>query len=36
VKLNANDVITSYVRKSDIEPTSIILVSKSATKYLIS
>jgi fructokinase len=30
-KLNANDVITSYVRKSDIEPTSIILVSKSTS-----
>lgn len=30
-KLNANDVITSYVRKSDMEPTSIILVSKSTS-----
>jgi fructokinase len=30
-KLNANDVITSYVRKSENEPTSIILVSKSTS-----
>lgn len=30
-KLNKNDVITSYVRKSDKEPTSIILVSKSTS-----
>jgi fructokinase len=30
-KLNANDVVTSYVRKSENEPTSIILVSKSTS-----
>jgi fructokinase len=30
-KLNANNVITSYVRKSENEPTSIILVSKSTS-----
>jgi fructokinase len=30
-KLNKNDVITSYVRKSEKEPTSIILVSKSTS-----
>lgn len=30
-KLNRNDVITTYVRKSEIEPTSIILVSKSTS-----
>jgi fructokinase len=30
-KLNANDVTTSYVRKSDNQPTSIILVSKSTS-----
>jgi len=30
-KLNRNAVITTYVRKSEIEPTSIILVSKSTS-----
>jgi hypothetical protein len=30
-KLNANAVVTSYLRKSDNEPTSIILVSKSTS-----
>ena len=30
-KLNRDDVITTYVRKSEIEPTSIILVSKSTS-----
>lgn len=30
-KLNKNDVITTYVRKSDKEPTSIVLVSKSTS-----
>jgi fructokinase len=30
-KLNANDVTTSYIRKSDNQPTSIILVSKSTS-----
>jgi fructokinase len=29
--LNANAVVTSYLRKSDNEPTSIILVSKSTS-----